>query len=105
MQSTRTLPIALGSPKLLIKPEDEAAAREILKQPIPASFEVPGIGTFQQPRCPRCNSLEVTFQGNFSASEIVFPIPAQYRAWHCRNCNAEWEEVADAPELPGIASS
>jgi hypothetical protein len=53
----------LGGVKLLVKPEDAEAADEILDQPIPENFDVDGIGNYESPECPKCHSLDVSFQG------------------------------------------
>ncbi len=51
----------LGGIKLMVHPEDAEAATEILNQPIPEMIEVEGIGNFQQPKCPQCQSLDVSY--------------------------------------------
>ncbi len=95
----------LGGAKLLVKPEDEASAREILSQPIPETFDVEGVGEYAQPHCPKCQSLDVNFQEvdpmAYVAAYMRVPVPLLRKAWRCRNCSAEWEEVADpATESP-----
>src|SRR5271168_4109843 len=50
----------LGGIKLKVRPEDAEAASEILSQPIPEMLDVEGIGSFEQPKCPQCQSLDVT---------------------------------------------
>jgi len=51
----------LGGIKLKVHPEDAAEANEILNQPIPEILDVEGVGNFEQPRCPRCQSLDVSY--------------------------------------------
>src|SRR6202165_4843878 len=51
----------LGGIKLKVRAEDAEAAIEILNQPIPEMLDVEGVGNFEQPRCPRCQSLDVAF--------------------------------------------
>lgn len=53
----------LGGIKLKVDPENAESANEILDQPIPETLDVPGIGEYQQPRCPKCGSLDVAFSG------------------------------------------
>ena len=56
-------------------------------------FYVQGVGLYEQPRCPKCNSLDVNFQG---------PDADPHRATlRCQACNAEWED----DEVPGAAES
>jgi len=38
-----------------------ATARELLEQDTPEKFQVDGVGEYQQPRCPQCQSLDVAF--------------------------------------------
>ena len=94
----------LGGVKLQVSQEDAADAEEILSQPIPENFDVTGIGDYQQPRCPRCQSLDVNFQevspAAYVSAYVNVPIPFHRRAWRCHSCNAEWEDdgVPDIPE-------
>jgi len=96
----------LGGVKLQVKPEDAAGAEEILSQPIPENFDVPGIGQYDQPHCPKCNSLDITFQETAPAAYVSaylnVPIPFHRRAWRCHSCNAEWEDdgIPEPTELP-----
>src|SRR5580658_3700633 len=52
----------LGGIKLKVHPEDVEAASEILNQPTPEMLDVEGVGNVEQPKCPRCQSLDVTFE-------------------------------------------
>jgi len=70
----------LGGIKLKVHAEDVEAANEILNQPIPEVLEVEGVGEYKQPKCPKCQSLDVSFQ------ELN-------KAWTCRSCGNEWEEA------------
>ncbi len=86
----------LGGVKLQVKPEDAAVAEQILQQPIPENFDVTGIGQYEQPRCPRCKSLDVNFQevspAAYLSTAVSVPIPFHRRAWRCHGCDAEWED-------------
>jgi len=86
----------LGGVKLQVRPEDSAVAEEILSQPIPEHFDVSGVGEYEQPRCPKCQSLDVNFQEVLPAAYISaylsVPIPFHRRAWRCHSCDAEWED-------------
>lgn len=96
----------MGGVKLKVDPSDASAADEILKQPIPENFDVYGVGQYEQPRCPACQSLDVTFKElNRPVSYVTMwlnvPIPVHRRAWRCHSCNAEWED----DEVAGKAES
>ena len=88
----------IGNAKLVVKPEDESTAREILSQPIPETFDVEGVGEYQQPHCPQCQSLDVNFQETdpiaYVSTYVIVPIPLYRKAWRCHSCSAEWEEVS-----------
>lgn len=95
---------SMGGIKLQVDGEDAAAADEILSQPIPANFDVSGIGEYEQPKCPRCGSLDISFQELQPAAYLsvaLVPMPFHRRAWRCHSCDAEWE---DDP-FPGPAES
>jgi hypothetical protein len=90
----------MGGVKLCVNREDAEASSGILDQPIPDGFEVTGIGEYQQPHCPACQSLDVTFQEldqpvAYVSAYFHLPIPWKRRAWRCRSCNAEWEETEE----------
>jgi hypothetical protein len=86
----------LGGVKLQVRQEDAADAEEILSQPIPEDFDVTGIGKYQQPRCPKCQSLEVNFRevtpAAYVSAYLNVPIPFHRRAWRCHSCDEEWED-------------
>jgi hypothetical protein len=89
----------MGGIKLQVSKEDSEAAASILDQPIPEGFDVAGIGEYQQPHCPTCQSLDVNFQEldrpvAFVSAYLNLPIPWRRRAWRCHSCHAEWEDDA-----------
>ncbi len=86
----------VGGIKLQVDPKEVEAANEILNQPIPDGFDVAGVGEYQQPHCPRCESLDVNFQevlpAAYVSAYLSVPIPFHRRAWRCHACDAEWED-------------
>jgi len=81
---------------------DEATA--ILDPPIPENLDVPGIGDYPQPRCPKCESLDVAYQELYApvaylSAYIGVPVPIERRAWRCHDCHTEWEDDV-RPEFP-----
>ena len=74
----------LGGIKLKVRAEDADAASEILNQPIPEMLDVEGVGEFEQPKCPRCQSLDVTYM-------------EYMHGWTCSACGNEWKEPGSAP--------
>lgn len=65
----------LGGIKLKVRAEDAEAARRILDQSIPEMLEVEGVGSFEQPKCSRCQSLDVTYVETM-------------REWVCNTCGS-----------------
>ena len=87
----------IGGIKLNVRPADEANARELLDEPILEGLYVQGVGLYEQPRCPKCGSLDVNFQEldrpiSYMTAFLHVPIPVQRPAWHCHACDAEWED-------------
>jgi hypothetical protein len=86
----------IGGVKLQVGPKDIEVATEILDQPIPDGFDVPGIGEYRQPHCPKCQSMDVNFQevspAAYVSAYLSVPIPFHLRAWKCHACDVEWED-------------
>ena len=88
----------LGGIKLKVRAEDVEAANEILNQPIPENVDVEGIGRYEQPRCPKCQSLDVAYRElnkvlSYGSAYVGFPVPVHKKAWTCHSCGNEWEET------------
>jgi hypothetical protein len=91
----------LGGIKLKVHPEDAEAANEILNQPIPEMLDVEGVGNFEQPKCPRCQSLDVSCDElhkglSYAAAYVGVPIPVYKKGWTCYSCGNKWEKQSDA---------
>ena len=86
----------LGGVKLCVQPEDAAKAKSLLDEPILEGLYVQGVGLYEQPRCPKCNSLDVSFReldpAAYLSMAVRVPIPFHREGWRCRSCGAEWEE-------------
>ena len=97
----------LGGIKLKVRPEDVEAATEILNQPIPETLNIEGVGDYEQPKCPKCQSLDVSYRElnklvSYGSAYVGLPIPVHHKGWSCRVCHNEWEEqTASAPGLAG----
>jgi ribosomal protein S27E len=65
----------LGGIKLKVRAEDAESASKILNQSIPETLDVEGLGNFEQPKCPHCQSLDVTY---------AEPL----REWLCNSCGS-----------------
>jgi hypothetical protein len=87
----------LGGIKLKVRPEEAEAAREILSQPIPEMFDVEGVGSVDQPKCPKCQALDVSHEElnkavSFTAAYVGVPIPVYKKGWTCHACGHDWAE-------------
>jgi hypothetical protein len=87
----------IGGIKLNVKVADVENARKLLDEPILEGIYVDGVGLYEQPRCPNCQSLDVNFKElnrpiAYMSAFLRVPLPVQRRAWHCHSCDAEWED-------------
>ena len=90
----------IGGIKLNVRVADVANARKILDEPILEGLYVQGVGLYEQPRCPKCQSLDVNFQEldrpiAYMTAFLRVPMPVQRPAWRCHECDAEWEDESD----------
>ena len=86
----------LGGIKLAVNQEDVEAATAILDEPAPEILDVDGVGEYQQPRCPECQSLDVNFEQlskvAYASAWLGIPIPLHDKAWTCRSCGHHWQD-------------
>jgi hypothetical protein len=92
---------AIGGIRLQVAPGDEANARKVLAQSVPEEVAFAENETFQQPRCPRCGSAEISFLGASRGVAIAslyalsIPLPQGRETWSCASCGAQWEDTED----------
>ena len=90
---------AFGGIRLQLLEENAQAAIDILSEEIPPTLaaEEPG-QEYVQPRCPKCNSLDVKFE-EYSGLSLAFlyafslPIPIHSNYWKCEECGQKWRET------------
>jgi len=87
----------IGGIKLKVRAADVENARQILDEPILEGLYVQGVGLYEQPRCPKCQSLDVNFQEldrpiAYMSAFLRVPLPVQRPGWRCHACHAEWED-------------
>lgn len=90
----------VGGVRLRVKPQDAQEALQILNQPIPAGFNVEGVGIYEQPKCPQCGSLDITFEGlnksvAYVSAYLNVPIPIHNEGWKCASCGHEWMDEVE----------
>lgn len=88
----------VGGIKLLVRAEDAETANKLLAQETPEKFDVDGVGEYRQPRCPRCQSLDVAFDElnkRIAYGGMLFanlPITITSDHWKCHSCGYEWQD-------------
>jgi hypothetical protein len=92
----------LGGIKLCVRRTDADVAFSLIHPPILERFDVEGIGEFQQPRCPICLSLEVSFQGlnkavDYTRALLGGPRPLHRSLWQCDSYGHQWPESKEKP--------
>lgn len=97
----------VGGIKLLVHQRDVEAANKLLDEATPEKFDVEGLGEFVQPRCPQCQSMDVTLDGldkrfTYGAMYLTsLPIPVTQKGWKCHSCGHHWTEDGEAdPDSP-----
>jgi hypothetical protein len=96
----------VGGIKLLVHEADADAANKLLDEAGPEKFSPGGEPEYVQPRCPRCQSMDVTLDGlaqpfTFGAMYLSsLPIPFIRSGWRCNACRFEWKEESDPESEP-----
>ena len=90
----------VGGIKLCVKQEDAEAALDLLEQAIPEEFEVDGVGPYEQPRCPKCQSLDIAFEDlnqpvAWVSAYVLAPIALHRKRWVCHSCGHRWRQAEE----------
>jgi hypothetical protein len=92
----------IGGIRLQVDQSDLEEAETILSMPIPESISIPDQPDFEQPRCPRCSSTNITWerQGRKAALLSLYlfslPLPRGSESWMCNACQLRWIEEDEA---------
>jgi len=100
----------IGGVKLMVKPEDVDAANDILSQPIPETIDYGSQEQFEQPKCPKCGSLNITFEDlnkplSYGSAWVGLPLPIASPTWKCDDCGSHWIEEDDESDGDGLEES
>jgi len=92
---------AIGGVKILVEAEDFSQAAKLLNEPIPEGLDFQESETYAQPRCPKCQSLDINFEElykplAFSSLFVSFPLPVHREGWICNECGHIWNDERDA---------
>jgi hypothetical protein len=98
----------IGGIKLRVHARDVENARQLLDEPILEGLYVQGVGLYEQPRCPKCQSLDVNFREldrpiAYMSAFLHMPMPVHREGWRCHSCDAEWEDDGGAGETESPA--
>jgi len=91
----------IGGIRLEVEAKDEARAADLLRQSIPAVIPFDDGDDFLQPHCPKCGSIDITYQGSSrgaalaSLTVLAVPLPLGRESWICNSCDARWEDTED----------
>ena len=90
----------IGGIKIFVRREDAEAANKLLDQDVPEKFAVDSGGDYQQPRCPLCQSFDVSYDGlnrplTYAALFVNLPIPITDEGWKCHSCGHTWQDEVD----------
>jgi hypothetical protein len=93
---------SIGGIRLQVEEDDETDAIEILDSPIPEVIDYDdGNSPYTQPRCPRCHSLNITFEGSDRKAALAslwafaIPFPLGPETWTCEDCASQWQETEE----------
>jgi hypothetical protein len=100
----------LGRIKLCVRNADAEAALNLLEQDVIEKFDVDGVGEYQQPRCPVCQSLHVSFRGlnkavDYMSALLGGPRPLHRSLWECDACGHQWPESNEKPPNNSLTSA
>jgi hypothetical protein len=92
----------IGGIRLQVEESDAATAETLLEEVVADSILLDGGAEFVQPRCPHCNSTEITFEGASRGAAIAslyllsLPLPKGRETWLCEDCGTRWEDSGEA---------
>jgi hypothetical protein len=98
----------IGGIRLQVDEPDAQAALELLDQAVVDPISQAGEEDFEQPRCPKCGSNEITFEGASRGAALAslylmsVPLPLGRETWRCESCGARW--VDDETESSSLQS-
>jgi hypothetical protein len=100
----------IGGVKLCVRPHDADDAVDLLHQPPPESMQVEGVGNYEQPACPRCNSLNISFEAlnrpvAYTSAWVGIPIPLKRERWKCNACGGTWKPAEHGDTTPDGSDS
>jgi transposase-like protein len=96
----------VGGIKLMVRQEDAEEALKLLDEAAPEKFALDGTSEYTQPRCPKCDSMDVSLDGldrraSYASLFFSLPIPVTQKGWKCHACDHSWKEESSAEGVSG----
>jgi hypothetical protein len=93
----------LGWVKLWVRQRDVEQAEELIHQTPLEGFYVEGAGEYNQPRCPKCQSFDISYKElvkrvAFVSAYFGLPMPLKRRGWKCHSCGHSWRQFDEKVE-------
>jgi hypothetical protein len=91
----------LGGLKLVVRQNDVEDAERVLSGTPNEKFDVDGVGEYEQERCPKCGSMDVSCdelkKRIAGAGLLLFgvPIAMHQKGWNCHSCGHTWEVAGE----------
>jgi hypothetical protein len=87
----------IGGIRLQVRPQDGKIAEQLLFQEVLPTIELEDGDVYEQPRCPYCTSLDISFEAlnekvGLASILIAVPIPFPKNRWTCHTCKREWND-------------
>jgi predicted RNA-binding Zn-ribbon protein involved in translation (DUF1610 family) len=88
--------------RLQVRPENLAQAEEALSQPVPETIPFGGLSDYEQPHCPACGSVDISFEGqdrklaltSMWVASVPLPLVGD-STWLCHSCGRRWIDDED----------
>jgi hypothetical protein len=90
----------LGGLKLVVRRSEAGDAESLLSGKTIEKFDVEGVGEYQQERCPKCGSMDVScdeLKKRIAGAGLLLgvPIAMHQKGWTCNNCSQIWEVAGE----------
>jgi len=86
----------IGGIRLQVAAADVEAAEAVLREPVPESIALTDQPLFEQPHCPRCDSIDIAWERHGRKAALVslylasLPLPRGSESWRCSSCGLRW---------------
>lgn len=87
----------LGGLKLVVRQSDAEEAEGALSSTPSEKFDVDGVGEYEQERCPKCGSMDVScdeLKKRIAGAGLLLlgvPIAVHQKGWNCHSCGHTWQ--------------